>query len=72
MLETVLGTGHWKHVDLSEVETHTFDPSTWEWEAEASRTLRLEASRVYRTSSTTVRATQRNRVSKDKIKINKK
>jgi hypothetical protein len=46
------------------VVAHAFDPSTWG--AEAGRSLEIEASLVYRVSSRTARATQRNRVSKNK------
>jgi hypothetical protein len=42
--------------------THTFNPSTWE--AEAGGFFEFKASLVYRVSSRTARATQRNPVSK--------
>jgi hypothetical protein len=45
---------------------HAFNPSTWE--AEAGRFLSSEASLVYKVSSRTARATQRNPVSKNKNK----
>jgi hypothetical protein len=45
------------------VVAHTFNPSTWE--AEAGRFL-FKVSLVYRVSSGTARATQRNPVSKEK------
>jgi hypothetical protein len=51
------------------VVAHAFDPSTRE--AEASRFLEFEASLVYRVSSRTARATQRNPVSKNKNKQKK-
>jgi hypothetical protein len=44
------------------VVAHAFNPSTWE--AEAGGFLSYEASLVYRVSSRTARATQRNPVSK--------
>jgi hypothetical protein len=40
---------------------HTFNPSTWE--AEAGKISEFKASLVYRVSSRTARATQRNPVS---------
>jgi hypothetical protein len=43
---------------------HAFNPNTWE--AEAGGSLEFEASLVYRVSSRTARATQRNPVSKKK------
>ena len=43
---------------------HAFNPSTWE--AEAGGFLEFEVSLVYRVSSRTARATQRNPVSKNK------
>jgi hypothetical protein len=43
---------------------HAFNPSTWK--AEAGKFLEFEASLVYRVSSRTERATQRNPVSKNK------
>jgi hypothetical protein len=45
------------------VVVHTFNPSTWDAEAEAGRFL-FEASLVYKVSSRTARATQRNPVKK--------
>jgi hypothetical protein len=48
------------------VVVHTFNPSTWE--AEAGGSLEFEASLVYRVSSRTARATQKNPVSKKKKK----
>jgi hypothetical protein len=51
------------------VAAHAFDPSTRE--AEAGGFLEFEASLVYRVSSRTARATQRNPVLKNKTK-NKK
>ena len=45
---------------------HAFDPSTQE--EEAGRISEFEASLVYRGSSKTTRATQRNHVLKNKIK----
>ena len=48
---------------------HAFDPSIWE--AEAGALLEFEASLVYRVSSRTAKATQRNPVSKKKSKTNK-
>jgi hypothetical protein len=47
------------------VVAHTFNPSTWE--AEAGGSLKIEASLFYRVSSRTVRAIQRNTVSKKKF-----
>jgi hypothetical protein len=44
------------------VVAHTFNPSTWE--AEAGGSLEFEASLVYKVSSRTARAIQRNPVSK--------
>jgi hypothetical protein len=44
------------------VGVHAFNPSTWE--AEAGGFLKFKASLVYRVSSRTARATQRNPVSK--------
>jgi hypothetical protein len=52
------------------VVVHAFNPSTQE--AEAGGSLEFEASLVYRVSSRTARATQRNPVSKNKTKNNKK
>jgi hypothetical protein len=49
---------------------HDFNPSTWE--AEAGKISEFEASLVYRVSSRTARATQRNPVSKNKNKTKKK
>jgi hypothetical protein len=46
------------------VVAHAFNPSTWE--AEAGGFSEFEASLVYRVSSRTARATQRNPVSKKK------
>jgi hypothetical protein len=52
------------------VVTHPFNPSTWE--AEAGKFLEFEASLVYRVSSRTARAIQKNPVSKqNKTKQNK-
>jgi hypothetical protein len=51
------------------VVAHAFNPSTWE--AEAGGFLEFEASLVYRVSSRTAKATQRNPVSK-KAKKKKK
>jgi hypothetical protein len=50
---------------------HAFNPSTWE--AEAGGSLESEASLVYRVSSRTARATQRNRLKtkQNKTKQNK-
>ena len=48
---------------------HTFNPSTWE--AEAGRISEFEASLVYKVSSRTARAIQRNPVSKKKKKKEK-
>ena len=45
---------------------HAFDPSTWE--AEAGGSLIFKASLVYRVSSRTARAAQRNLVSKKQNK----
>jgi hypothetical protein len=45
---------------------HAFNPSTCK--AEAGRSLEFKASLVYRVSSRTARATQRNPVSKNKDK----
>ena len=45
---------------------HSFNPSTWE--AEAVDLIEFEASLVYKLSSSTARATQRNLVSKKKKK----
>jgi nucleoid DNA-binding protein len=46
---------------------HASIPSTWEAEA-----VRISEFEVYRVSSRTARATQRNPVSKNKIETNKK
>jgi hypothetical protein len=46
------------------VVAHAFNPSTWE--AEAGGSHEFEASLVYKVSSRTARATQRNPVSKKK------
>jgi hypothetical protein len=51
------------------VVVHAFNPITWE--AEAGKFLEFEASLVYKVSSRTARATQRNPVSKNKTKQNK-
>jgi hypothetical protein len=48
------------------VVAHAFNPSTWE--AEAGGFLSSEASLVYKVSSRTARATQRNPVSKSQTK----
>jgi hypothetical protein len=48
---------------------HTFNPSTWEAEAGG---FEFEASLVYRVSSRTAKATQRNPVSKNQKKKKKK
>ena len=48
---------------------NTFNPSNWE--AEAGKFLEFEASLVYRASSRTARATQRNPVSKNQKKKTK-
>jgi hypothetical protein len=45
------------------VVAHVFNPSTWE--AEVGGSQEFEASLVYRVSSRTARATQRNPVSKN-------
>jgi hypothetical protein len=45
------------------VVAHAYNPSTWE--AEAGEFLEFKASLVYRVSSRTARATQRNPVSKN-------
>jgi hypothetical protein len=52
------------------VVANAFNPSTWE--AEAGRFLEFEGSLVYKVSSRTARATQRNPVSKSKKKKKKK
>jgi hypothetical protein len=52
-----------KIVDHQAVVAYTFNPSTWE--AEARWISEFEASLVYRVSSRTARATQRNPVSKN-------
>jgi hypothetical protein len=52
------------------VVAHAFNPSTWE--AEAGGFLSSEASLVYRVSSRTARAIQRNPVSKTKTNKQKK
>jgi hypothetical protein len=52
------------------VVAHAFNPSTWE--AEADGFLEFEASLVYRVSSRTATATQRNPVSKNQKKKKKK
>jgi hypothetical protein len=52
------------------VVAHAFNPSTRE--AEAGGYLEFEASLVYRVSSKTARATQKNPVSKNKNKNKKK
>ena len=49
------------------VVAHTFNPGSQEVEAEAGRSLKLEVSLIYRGSSRTTRATQRNPVSKQNI-----
>jgi hypothetical protein len=49
---------------------HTFNPSTWEAEA-GGWISKFEASLVYRVSSRTARATQRNPVSKTNKQTNK-
>jgi hypothetical protein len=67
----------WLHDILSQKEinvlpgmvAHAFNPSTWE--AEAGRFSEFEASLVYRVSSRTARATQRNPVSKNKKQTKK-
>jgi hypothetical protein len=51
------------------VVVHAFNPSTWE--AEAGRSLEFKASLVYRVSSRTARATQRNPVWKKQKQKNK-
>jgi hypothetical protein len=51
------------------VVAHAFNHRTWE--AEAGGSLEFEASLVYRVSSRTARATQRNPVLKKKEKENK-
>jgi hypothetical protein len=48
---------------LGKAVAHTFNPSTWEG-GRGSWIFELEASLIYRASSRTVRATQRNPVSK--------
>jgi hypothetical protein len=52
------------------VVAHAFNPSTWE--AEAGRFFEFEASLVDKVSSRTARAIQRNPVSKNQTKQNKK
>jgi hypothetical protein len=52
------------------VVAHSFNPSIWE--AEASGFSEFKANPVYRVSSRTARATQRNPVSKKKKKKKKK
>ena len=52
------------------VVVHAFNPSSWE--AEAGGSLEFAASLVYRVSSRTARATQRNRVLKNQKKKKKK
>jgi hypothetical protein len=52
------------------VVVHDFNPSTWK--AEAGGFLEFEASLVYKVSSRTARATQRNPVSKKKERERKK
>jgi hypothetical protein len=55
------------------VVAHAFNPSTWEAEAILSlRISEFEASLVYRVSSRTARATQRNPVSKNQKKKKEK
>jgi hypothetical protein len=50
------------------VVAHAFNPSTWEAEAGGFLSSRPEASLVYKVSSRTARAIQRNPVSKEKKK----
>jgi hypothetical protein len=57
-------------VRLSSVVAHAFNPSTGE--VEAGGFLEFEASLVYRVSSRTARAIQRNPVSKNQNKQTKK
>jgi hypothetical protein len=52
------------------VVAHAFNPSTWE--AETGGISEFEASLVYRVSSRTARATQRNPVSENQKKKKKK
>jgi hypothetical protein len=62
-----------KQLNSWAVVAHTFKPGTWE--AEAGRFLNSRPSLVYRVSSRTARATQRNPVSKKpkiRTKQNKK
>jgi hypothetical protein len=54
------------------VVAHAFNPSTWEAEAGRFRISEFEASLVYRVSSRTARATQRNPVSENKNNNNNK
>jgi hypothetical protein len=63
-----------KKVECRAVVAHAFNPSTWEAEAGEFLSSRseLEVSLVYRVSSRTARATQRNPVSDKKKKKKKK
>jgi hypothetical protein len=49
--------------------THAFSLSTWQ--ADTGRSLEFRTSLVYRVSSRTARATQRNPISKNKTKTTK-
>jgi hypothetical protein len=51
---------------------HTFNPSTWEARGRGRRISEFKASLVYKVSSRTTRATQRNPVSKKKKNEKKK
>jgi hypothetical protein len=63
MAENILVSGLWTPINrFPGMVAHTFNPSIQE--AEAGKFIEFEASLVYRVSSRTARATQRNPVSK--------
>jgi hypothetical protein len=51
------------------VVAHAFNPSTWELGGRGRQISKFEASLVYKVSSRTARAIQRNPVSKNKTKL---
>jgi hypothetical protein len=63
-----LSSEHLRVKKGSQVVVHTFNSNTWEAEAEVMESLEFKASMIYRVSSRTAKASQRNPVSKNKTK----
>ena len=61
-----LSSEHLRVKKGSQVVVHTFNSNTWEAEAEVMESLEFKASLIYRASSRTAKATQRNLSQKTK------